>query len=153
MNDLTQIQQRPLSNEFNRLSAEIAKILSLVVPVTMTADQQALWIASAVDALSDIRASEVEEVSCEVRRSITRHQQIVPEIAKLVAEHRSQRSKAQAQLAEDRAMAALPPVKQHVADRDRRNFTASDWAELNEHLAAMGSTVRYRPDGAKYRTT
>jgi hypothetical protein len=54
----------------------------------MNADAQLMWIASAVDAMEDIRAAEVANVSAEVRRSITRPAQIVPEIAKLVSERR-----------------------------------------------------------------
>jgi hypothetical protein len=44
---------------------------------------------------------------------------------------------------------ALPPPKKHIADRDRRNFKAEDWTELNEWLEKMGSPVRYRMDGTK----
>lgn len=43
-----------------------------------------------------------------------------------------------------------PPIKRHIADRDRKNFTAEDWAELNEHLERMGATARYRSDGSRY---
>ena len=50
---------------------------------------QIAWLCSAVDALEDIRASEVAAISAELRRTITRHNQIVPEIAKLVAQKRS----------------------------------------------------------------
>lgn len=63
-------------------------MLGLVAPSSMTVDQQTLWLASAVDALDGIRASEVAAVSAEVRRSVKRHNDIVPEIAKLVAERR-----------------------------------------------------------------
>ena len=58
----------------------------------MQADAQLSWIASAIDALEDIRASEVKAVSAEVRRSVTRPAQIVPEIARLVAERRQRGS-------------------------------------------------------------
>jgi hypothetical protein len=78
--------------EAEALSAELAKILTLVAPSSMTVDQQTLWLASAVDALADIRAAEVQAVSSEVRRTATRHNQIVPEIAKLVAARRSRKS-------------------------------------------------------------
>lgn len=54
----------------------------------MDPEAQLSFVASAVDALEGIRADEVAAVSAEVRRKITRHMQIVPTIADLVAEHR-----------------------------------------------------------------
>lgn len=54
----------------------------------MTADDRAAWILAAVDSLEDIRPLEVAAVSAEIRRSITHHRQIVPEIARLVGERR-----------------------------------------------------------------
>lgn len=54
----------------------------------MNADQQALWLASAVEALEGIRGAEVSAVSMEIKRSISHHQKIVPEIARLVSERR-----------------------------------------------------------------
>ena len=121
-------------------------MLALVAPVTMSEDQQTAWLAAAVDSLQDIRASEVAEVSLEVRRSVTRPSQIVPEIAKLVASHRASRSRVREieHLPED----ALPQPK-HIMDRDRSTFTAADWSELNAHLERMGSTVRYGPNGER----
>jgi hypothetical protein len=151
MNELTQIPQQPPSDEYRTrseaeaLSTELAKMLGLVAPVTMSADQQALWIVSAVDALRDIRPNEVAEVSMQVRRTVTRPSQIVPEIAKLVADRRSHRARMR-----EYEQPALPPIKHHIADRDRKNFTAEDWAELNQHLERMGATVRYQSDGTRY---
>jgi hypothetical protein len=43
----------------------------------------------------------------------------------------------------------LRQPRKHIADRDRRNFTTSDWAELNEHLERMGSPVRYSSEGKR----
>jgi hypothetical protein len=54
----------------------------------MDAAGQLSWLASAIDALEGIYATEVAAVSVEVRRSVTRPAQIVPEIAKLVSEKR-----------------------------------------------------------------
>jgi hypothetical protein len=54
----------------------------------MAADAQLAWLASAVEALDGIRASEVAAVSLEIRRKITRPAQVIPEIAELVAQHR-----------------------------------------------------------------
>jgi hypothetical protein len=128
------------------LSAELAKMLGLVAPITMSADQQAIWIASAVDALKDIRASEVVEISMEVRRTVTRPSQIVPEIAKLVAEHRSSRSHA----SEQRKALEAPPVKIPVMDRRGQPMTEDDTAELNATLEKLGAKARYRADGSRY---
>jgi hypothetical protein len=62
----------------------------------MTVDDRAAWILSAVDSLGDIRASEVKGVSAEVRRSVTRHSQIVPEIVRLVVYNRANAHRSQA---------------------------------------------------------
>jgi hypothetical protein len=70
------------------LAAEIAKCLKLVASATMNAEQQTVWLHSAVDALEGIRPSEVAAISAELRRSVTRPAQIVPEVARLVAERR-----------------------------------------------------------------
>jgi hypothetical protein len=64
-------------------------MLALVAPSSMTAEQQEMWLRAAADALDGIRTDEIRHVSAEVRRMVTRHNQIVPEIAKLVAEHRA----------------------------------------------------------------
>lgn len=152
MNDLQTRQETPSQGfrpqyEAEALSVELAKMLTLVAPSSMTVDQQTMWLASAVDSLADIRAAEVKEVSFEVRRAVTRHNQIVPEIAKLVAERRKHQRKMREY---DQAALPGPPVKRHIADRDRRDFVADDWAELNEHLERLGSKARYHSDGTRY---
>ena len=67
---------------------ELAKALKLVAPSTMSAESQATWLLAAEEALEDISASEIAAVSMEIRRSVTRPAQIVPEIARLVSERR-----------------------------------------------------------------
>ena len=67
-------------------------MLALVAPSTMTAEQQTLWLAAAVDSLQDIRPEEIAKVSAEVRRSVQRHNQVVPKIAELVARDRASRA-------------------------------------------------------------
>lgn len=124
-------------------------MFSLVAPVTMSADQTTAWLASAVDALVDIRADEVAAVSLEVRRTVTRPSQIVPKISELVATRRAEQSRWAKLASVEREMMALQPVRKHVMDRDRRHFTAADWAELNEWLASQGSPVRYSSSGEK----
>lgn len=125
-------------------------MLALVAPSTMTAEQQTLWLAAAVDALQDIRADEVAKVSAEVRRSVQRHNQIVPKIADLVAENRKRAAELSRAKAENEAWRSLPRPKKHIADRDRRYFSADDWAELNVWLESQGATARYRTDGSRY---
>lgn len=70
-------------------------MLALVAPISMSAEQQELWLRAAADSLEDIRPTEVRDISAELRRSVTRPAQIVPEIAKLVAEKRSRSSRPQ----------------------------------------------------------
>lgn len=145
MNDLA---TQSVTHSSALLRIELAKMLGLVAPVTMSAEQSAIWIASAEDALNDIRANEVAEVSAEVRRTVTRPSQIVPEIAKLVAQRRNERSNRIRHSTE--IAAAMITVKRHIADRDRRNFKAEDWVELNEWLETQGATARYHSDGTRY---
>lgn len=83
----------PLS-EVQGLAAEVAKCLKLVAPSSMGAEQQTVWLHAAVDALQDIRQTEVAAVSAELRRSVTRPAQIVPEIARLVSEKRKRANRA-----------------------------------------------------------
>jgi hypothetical protein len=59
----------------------------------MDSQGQLAWLASAADALEGISAQEIAHVSVEVRRSITRPSQIVPEIVKLVSEKRARASR------------------------------------------------------------
>lgn len=150
MNDLTIRQQLPssASREHSALATELAKMLGLVAPITMSADQQTLWLASAVEALGDAAAAEVAAVSVDVRCTVTRPSQIVPEVARLIGELRDREAERQSSEYR-RNLPAGPPIHKHVMDRDRSQFTASDWQELNEHLERMGSAVRYRPDGSK----
>jgi hypothetical protein len=122
-------------------------MLGLVAPVTMTVDQQSLWIVSAVDALQGIRAAEVEAISMEVRRSVNRPSQIVPKIAELVAARRAHKS----WIAEHSApVNALPPPPKHIAERDRKDFGPNDWAELNRWLESQGAKARYNSNGERY---
>jgi hypothetical protein len=86
----------------------------------------------------------------EVRRSVTRPSQIIPEIARLVAEKRKAASERRRIEQEAETERLLPRVKPHIADRDRRFFKAEDWAELNVWLESQGATARYRHDGTRY---
>jgi hypothetical protein len=145
------IQQPQQSSGYSttaELTVELAKMLALVAPSSMTAEQQEIWLRAALDSLEGIRASEVRDVSLEVRRSATRHNQIVPEISKLVAEKRARR--ASINEATPPANALSPPHKRDVMDRRGQAMTEEEAAELNERLERLGAKARYRPDGSRY---
>jgi hypothetical protein len=57
-------------SERQGLASELAKCLKLVAPAGMGAEQQTVWLHAAVDALEDIRASEVAAVSAEIARLV-----------------------------------------------------------------------------------
>lgn len=98
MNDLTTPPSK-LSIAYSAtadLAVELGRLLALVAPTSMTAEQQETWLRAAMSSLNEIRPDEIKSVSVEVARSVTRPSQIVPEIAKLVAEKRK-RSAATAQ--------------------------------------------------------
>jgi hypothetical protein len=124
-------------------------MLGLVAPVTMSADQQTLWLASAVETLGDITAAELRDVSVQVRRTVKHPAQIVPEISRLVEAQRERESHRRQLDREMSEALTMLPAKRHIMDRDRDTFTASDWAELNEYLESQGSVVRYSSDGTK----
>jgi hypothetical protein len=79
---------------------EVAKLLKLVAPISMDAQAQLAWLATAVDSLEGIHAHEISAISLELRRSITRPAQIVPEIARLVSERRKSANRAAAEPAD-----------------------------------------------------
>lgn len=114
-------------SENSELTVLLAKILTLVAPTSMTTEQQELWLRAAIDALQGIRAAEVRSIILELQRSATRPNQIVPEIARLVAEKRR--------------MATSGP---------RRPKTALEWAEgakernLPQHSEAWMQEARRR---------
>ncbi len=92
MNDLTKPPSPKLTIAYSAsadLGKELAKALMLVAPTSMTAEQHEMWLRAAVDSLQDIRPDEVQAISQELRRTVTRPNQIVPEIAKLVAQKRA----------------------------------------------------------------
>jgi hypothetical protein len=105
------------------LTVELAKVLALVAPISMTTEQQELWLRAAVDALDGIRGNEVNAISAELRRSVTRHNQIVPEIAKLVSEKRARTSQSH----------GAPPSREWEIDQEAANRRAAAWpSEIND---------------------
>lgn len=87
----------------------------------MTADQQTLWLASAVEALGDIWASEVADVSVAVRRNVTRHSKIVAEVARLVNEQRAHKAKMR-RLEEDYAPQPKLPEPDYCTPEQARSI-------------------------------
>ncbi len=132
----------PVPLRFSPIRIEIAKMLKLVAPISMSAEAQAVWINAAIDALEDIRPEEVQAVSAEIRRSVTRPAQIVPEIARLVAERRQRRSAGPA----DERSAKLYQIhseydaRWHKARNSREVGEAQEWER--EALLAAGFPVR-----------
>jgi hypothetical protein len=96
MNDLTPIPSHQQSAGYSLrtdITVELAKALALVAPITMTSEQQEVWLRAAIDAMQDIRSDEIAAVSMELRRTATRPAQIVPEISRLVDERRKRARK------------------------------------------------------------
>lgn len=123
-------------------------MLGLVAPITMSVDQQTLWLASAVETLSDAAAEEVAAVSIAVRQTVTRPSQIVPEVSSLILELRKERAE-QRRREHIRSVPPSPPKPKHVLDRRGQPMSEADTAELNGILESLGASVRYRPDGSK----
>lgn len=140
MNDLTTQPPQHFSGS-SALTVELAKMLALVAPSSMTSEQQELWLRAAVDALQDIRADEVAHVSAEVRRAVTRHNQIVPEIARLVSVRRAQRSN-------DARIASLPPMREPPPRQFGPPLTAQEISRMPKWLRDLGLRVGFlRRDG------
>lgn len=127
---------------------ELAACLSLVAPVGMTEEAKADWLLVAWETLKHLPADMLHK-GCVAARSTCDHpSKIVPAI---IAETRDWFEARSHRF--DPApvnVGLLPSPPKHIADRDRRNFTAADWAELNVWLEKQGAKARYRPDGTRY---
>jgi hypothetical protein len=110
---------------------ELAKALTLVAPTSMTAEQHELWLRAALDSLQDIRGAEVQAISQELRRTVTRPNQIVPEIARLVNEKRqraNQSTKPQSPYAAEMAIRNRSDEMRAAAKGDKRKLSdAYEW--------------------------
>jgi hypothetical protein len=107
------------------------------------------WIASAIDALEDIRASEVAAVSAELRRSVTRPAQIVPEIARLVSERR-QRANRAASVADQPSGREWEinqeAQRRRAAARTRKDLSEVwEWERSARHAAGLSNRPRPAP--------
>lgn len=127
------------SPEASALALELAKILKLVAPVSMSEADHLSWLASAVDALDGIRASEVAAVSVEIRRKVTRPSQIVPAVAGLVADQRAlsarMREAFDPRAAAERRIAEEASERRHKA-RSQADVEAAWLWERDERKAA-----------------
>ncbi len=149
MNDLTPTPPHQPSNGYSahsNITVELGKALALVAPITMSVEQQELWLRAAADALQDIHGSEVAAVSVELRRTVTRPSQIVPEIARLVAERRARQNS----IAQATQPVWGPPIRKPVMDRRGEPMSQEDTDELNTTLEKFNATARYRSDGSRY---
>lgn len=131
------------SSAMSALALELAKSLKLVAPVSMDSDAQLAWIASAVDALEGISADEVRAISAELRRSVTRHAQIVPTISELVARKRARPSATvKSPDAEEREINIKADELRAAAKGDRRKLSdAFEW----ERQARMDAGLHVPP--------
>lgn len=92
MDDQT-IPSTPYSpdSEVKEIRRLVARILHVVAPSSMSAGDRSSWVINACEALADMRAKEIEMIMLEVQRSITRPNQIIPEIARLVGQRRERK--------------------------------------------------------------
>lgn len=92
---------------------------------------QMAWISSAIDALEGINGFEVHAISAELRRSVTRPAQIVPEIARLVAMKRARSTNItdpQLALNEAERRISAEAQKRKAESRDQRDVEdAAAW--------------------------
>ena len=142
MNELaTTHSQRPSTGcSAPELTVELAKMLALVIPTSMNSEQQELWLRAAVDALEDISPREVQMVSAEVRRTVTRPPQIVPEIARLVAERRT---KAQQERDFRAKMENYPPAPPEKPKEPQPPMTAQEIARMPKWIRDIGIRVGF----------
>lgn len=94
----------------------------------MGSDDQASWILAAVDALEDIRPTEVAAISAELRRSVTRPAQIVPEISRLVDERRKRYRQSSEQGPVSREWAIDQEAMQRRAKARNRDEIEAAWS-------------------------
>lgn len=131
------------ASDAQALAAEVAKCLKLVAPAGMNAEQQTVWLHAAVDALEDIRPAEVAAISPELRRSVTRPAQIVPEIARLVGEKRSRANRMAASSEPSSPELSINREAQHrrAMARGRDEINAA-WAWERSERATAGLAVQ-----------
>lgn len=114
----------------------------------MNADAQAVWIASAIEALDGISAEEVAQVSVEVRRTVTDHRHLVPAIARQVFDQRARRAR----------LRGLPAPTKPTTEKPRyplEPLTREELDALDEKTAKIGigcGAIRIDNDG-RYQNT
>jgi len=92
-----------------------------------------------MDALEGIRVEEVQAVSTEVRRSVTRHMQIVPKIAELVSEKRKSQS---------RSFYAAKPLAPEPPKPPQPPLSKAEIAKMPKYLKDVGLRVGFLKHGA-----
>jgi hypothetical protein len=112
----------------------------------MTEEAKRDWLAVAWGTLNHLPRDLLSSGCKKARLTCDHPSKIVPTIVAETEEWMRFRREREA----DHVRLSGPQPKKHIADRDRSQFTADDWAELNEYLERMESAVRYRPDGSRY---
>lgn len=120
-------------------------MLKLVAPATMGADAQMVWLQAAIDALEGIHAAEVNAISAELRRSVTRHNQIVPEIAKLVSEKRQRANRTTSQGQASREWEINQEAQKRRAKAHGREDLNAVWEWERQARIDAGLHVEPRP--------
>lgn len=130
---------------------QLTACLALVAPSGMSDGERRDWLLSAWDALRDIPADLLERGCRAARLSADHPAKIVPAIMAEVEDNLKWRRESARSAAEYRALPA--PTRRTIGqlmDHRRGPMTAEETSDLNAHLAHLGATARYRPDGSKY---
>lgn len=130
-----------------QFAVELTACLILVAPVGMTEEARREWLSVAWKTVGHLPPDLLSAGCVEARRIADHPCKIVPAIIGYAEERLESRKRI---AREYPAALPAPPTVKHIMERDRSNFTAADWAELNEHLEKQGSKVRYQPDGTRY---
>lgn len=123
---------------------ELTACLALVAPAGMSEEARRDWLTVAWATLGHLPA-DMLSTGCKAARQKCDHPaKIVPTIIAETDQMMRWRK-------ETANYAALPPpTKRHVMDRRGEPMSEADTAKLNEILANLGATARYRTDGSRY---
>lgn len=124
---------------------ELTACLALVAPVGMTEEARRDWLAVAWGTLKHLPADVLSVGAKAARETCDHPSKIVPTI---LAET-DQMMRWRKETARN-GLALPPPSKKHVMDRRGEPMSDEDTAKLNEILANLGATARYRSDGSRY---
>jgi hypothetical protein len=126
---------------------ELTACLALVVPVGMTEEGRAEWLAVAWATLKHL-PPDILAIGCKKARETCDHPSkivpmIVDETKDLMRWRREHYTPSDLQITGPR-----PP--RHLLDRRGEPMSEDETNELNRLLENLGATARYRPDGSRY---